>query len=386
MNGRSILVEGWRFYCHSYSVVNEWQLLELAKRPGIELYFEDIPPFNPGWKKHPRLRRPDELRILDGLLGPQPDARVDTIFRMAVPASFAPAKHGRTYVFCTADPGWFPRSYAKGRQSLAEALRYSDAALVTPSNSSAWGLVRAGADPRRVHIVPHGVHPQVFQPGDRASREAIRSRRNWSDSFIFLNVSAMSLNKGIDLLLKAFARVAIRHPEARLVLKGSDPVFGSQHWLKRWWQERLSPEERNACAGRVQYIGGLGPYDLLADLFRGADAYVTPYRAEGFNLPALEAAASGLPVICTKGGPTDEFTTKEFAYHIASRYFHPTGYEPEELWLEPSLDELTQAMFDVLKNDAFREAARVGGPQYIHSSWTWKRAVDKLLTAFDASS
>ena len=37
-------------------------------------------------------------------------------------------------------------------------------------------------------------------------------------------------------------------------------------------------------------------------LYHAADVLVSPYKAEGFNLPVLEAAASGLTVIVTLGG------------------------------------------------------------------------------------
>jgi hypothetical protein len=47
--------------------------------------------------------------------------------------------------------------------------------------------------------------------------------------------------------------------------------------------------------------------EQLASLYRACDALVHPYRGEGFAMPVLEAMASGIPVITTAGGPTDEF-------------------------------------------------------------------------------
>ena len=44
------------------------------------------------------------------------------------------------------------------------------------------------------------------------------------------------------------------------------------------------------------YTGGTYSCDKMADLYRAADVYAAPYRAEGFNLPVLEAAACGVPV------------------------------------------------------------------------------------------
>ena len=45
----------------------------------------------------------------------------------------------------------------------------------------------------------------------------------------------------------------------------------------------------------------------LNELYNITDCYVSPYRAEGFNLTPLEAAASGTPIIVTKGGSTDDY-------------------------------------------------------------------------------
>ncbi len=385
MNNRSILVEGWLFYGHSFSIVNEWQLLELTKRSGIDLYFKASPPVHPAWRARPGLRTAEEIHALCSLRCPQKGATLDFTFRIAVPISFEAAKLGRTYVFCVAESGWFPRRYTRSGRTLSDLLGDSDALLVTPSLWSRWGLLRAGADPARVRVVPHGTDTDTFYPGESAERETDRSKRGWSGRFVFLNVSAMSLNKGVDLLLKAFARVAMRRPEALLVLKGADPVYGSSNWLHRCWREKLTPEERKACLSRVQYIGGLGSFDRVAGLFRAADAYVTPYRAEGFNLPALEAVASGLPLICTEGGPTNEFTTPDFACRIPARLVPEGWRDPEELVLEPSLDGLSQAMMDVIENASFRERARVLGPAFVRNAWTWKEAVDKLLDAFGAA-
>lgn len=384
MANHSLLVQGWRFYGHSYSIVNQWQLLELLRRPGIAVHVEDQPPENPGWRPVGSLLPADQVRLLQSLRPAGPGTRIDSTLRIVAPISLG-ADDRRTWVFCTADAGWLPRRLLRGGRSFAEAVRGSPAALVTPSRWSKSGLVRSGAAAERVHVVPHGVDPAVFRPADAAERDAIRKALGWQDRFVFFNVSAMSLNKGIDLVLRAFARVARARPEALLMLKGADPVFGSIHWLRQWWRDMLSEAERAACAGRVHYVGGLRRHDEIADLYRAADAYVTPYRSEGFNLPGLEAAACGLPVICTDGGPALEYATADFALPVeAARISGLPDREPEETFFEPDLDRLTARMFEIADDAAFRERARLLAPRHVQAHWTWRHAVDRLLAVIGA--
>ncbi len=59
------------------------------------------------------------------------------------------------------------------------------------------------------------------------------------------------------------------------------------------------PQPGLFSAGRV-------PDDDWADLLAGARALCYPTRYEGFGMPALEAAASGVPVVCPRTGPLPE--------------------------------------------------------------------------------
>ena len=57
----------------------------------------------------------------------------------------------------------------------------------------------------------------------------------------------------------------------------------------------------------------------MAALYRSCDVLVHPYRGEGFAMPVLEAMASGLPVVVTAGGPTDEFCPDAAGWRIPQR-------------------------------------------------------------------
>lgn len=373
----SIVAEGWRFIPHSYAIVNQWQCLELLKRPGLELFFRGVPPYSARWTEVRGLMSSDQEAALARLGDVPRGGRVDGVIRISVPVRFGRAEARRLLVMGTADFAWLPRAMIENRQSLAEAHRASEAIIFAPSAWSQMGLLRAGADPERVVVVPHGVDPVVFGPATAAERTKLKAAAGWSDKFVFLNVSAMTLSKGTDLLLKAFSRVAMRHPDTLLILKGSNQVYRSQNLLQRWVRERLTADERTAIKGRIRYIGSSLPFSALAAIYRTADAYVTPYRSESFNLPAIEAVASGLPLICTAGGPTDEFTTTDFALRISAAL--GPGSRDNELIRQPHLDELVQALFYVIENTTFREAALKLGPAYVSARFTWRHTVDRLL-------
>ena len=118
---------------------------------------------------------------------------------------------------------------------------------------------------------------------------------------------------------------------------------------------------------------------MMGDLFRAADVYVSPYRAEGFNLPVLEAAACGVPVICTAGGPTDEFTQESFARRIRSTPTQmPPGAPEVGDYLEPDLDHLIELMRQAL-HERDHARASAAGAAYVAEHFTWERVTERLM-------
>jgi glycosyltransferase involved in cell wall biosynthesis len=190
----------------------------------------------------------------------------------------------------------------------------------------------------------------------------------------------MTSSKGVDLLLRAFAEMAARNSDAFLALKGADDLYSSAGFVKNA-MAGIGPENLKLLQGRPQYLGRTLSFKQLAHIYQAADAYVSPYRTESFNLPVLEAVATGLPVICTAGGPTDDFTTPEVAMRIESRIVPNPRYEPEQVKLEPDLGHLTTHMHKVMSDRAFAESAGRLGPALVEERFTWRHAVDSLLRA-----
>jgi glycosyltransferase involved in cell wall biosynthesis len=238
---------------------------------------------------------------------------------------------------------------------------------------------RIGVPQGQVHVVPHGVDTTFFRPDDE-SRDTSRKRLGLAnDQVVYLNVGAMTDNKGIGLLLQAFDGVVQRFPSARLILKGADAVYASKD-LVRARIEALPSAAADRVGSRVIYLGKTMSMPDMGALLRVADAYVSPYLAEAFNLPVLEAAACGVPVICTEGGPTDEFTDDSFASRIRSRPVKvrmPDGQLGDALM--PDVDHLAELMVSVALDPVSARGKGRTASRYVNSRFTWDAVTQVLL-------
>jgi glycosyltransferase involved in cell wall biosynthesis len=371
-----VLVEGWRFLAHSYSVVNQFQCLELLRRPDVSLFHRDVPLAHPDWRHFRGLLDAEDEDRLAVIPSPRAGEGFDAVYRIAFPYDMRRSVAPRTVVFGTIQ-SVLRSNYFFGGLTIREAMGQSDAIIVTPSNWSRDRFLESGAEPSRVAVVPHGIDPAIFFPESAEKRTAIRRRSGCDENFVFLHVGAMTGNKNISLLLRAFAAVAARHPHVRLALKGLDPLYGSVNLLKTAARE-LTNAQAALLRPRLGYWGGVWPMRKMAELYQSADAYVSPYSAEGFNMPALEAAACGLPLICTAGGPTDDFTTPQFCLRIDAKQEPTEDVKPGRL-LVPDLDSLISHMLRVIDDKAFSKRAGLTGPAFIASRYSWKTVVDLLL-------
>jgi glycosyltransferase involved in cell wall biosynthesis len=376
-----IIVEGWRFIYHSYCVANQFQLLEMLDRPQLQLFHRDMPYIDPAWQTQTSLfDRPVETLLRD-IKNPQPTQLADVTLRMYCPWNFAPSTSAETWVFAATEWGIVTNTVLNGIgvKSLTETPVNSAAKIVTPSAWSKAGLIRSGVQPDRIAVVPLGADTRIYYPLSENERQLLRQNFGWSDYFIFLNIGGQTDRKGIRPLLKAFAATADKYPHARLVLKGSELLYPSRDEIAEASQVVLTDAERAKVLPRLIYTGNQLSFTQIAQLYQAADAYVSPYLAEGFNLPVLEAAACGLPVICTAGGPTDDFTHPDFAMPIESK-FRAVEINGELLFIvAPVWEHLNQLMQRAIDQPEIAAKARIAGPRFVTENFTWKRAIDRLL-------
>jgi glycosyltransferase involved in cell wall biosynthesis len=207
---------------------------------------------------------------------------------------------GEIYTWGTA----LDRPWVRGVVAFAAAirnrwLRDADACVAISSEVRAE-LLAAGVPPERIADIPHGVDIRRFRPASSEERRGIRARLGLEgEGPVVVFTGRLLRGKGVDLLLEAFARLAPRHPSARLVLVGS----GDGQSLSIEEEARGRAARDPALAERVTFTGRV---DNVEDYLRAADIFAFPSLFEAMPLSVLEAAACGLACVASRVGGIPE--------------------------------------------------------------------------------
>ncbi|MFN0029641.1 MAG: glycosyltransferase family 4 protein [Acidimicrobiales bacterium] len=111
----------------------------------------------------------------------------------------------------------------------------------------------------------------------------------------FLIVASVTRNKNIDTVAASLRQLnGTRAQPAQVAVIGSDP-YGLL----------AEATARYGDPGSLVALGGVSDQQLVR-AYRGAVAAIQPSAYEGFGLPALEAQALGVPLICSRGGALPE--------------------------------------------------------------------------------
>ena len=156
--------------------------------------------------------------------------------------------------------------------------------LLTVSSTSGADIAEDfGVSPEQLHVVPLGVDTELFKPAPNR----VRNR-------VIVIASADVPLKGVSHLLHAVARLRVeRDVEVQLVakLEPNGPT------------EKLIAEL--GISDIVHISSGLTDAELAA-LLSSAEVACIPSLYEGFSLPAVEAMASGTPIVASRAGALPE--------------------------------------------------------------------------------
>jgi L-malate glycosyltransferase len=188
--------------------------------------------------------------------------------------------HGTDITIVGQDPSFyaitkFSIEKSDGLTAVSEYLR--------AETQSAFGCTGC-----RIEVIPNFIDPAVY---DRARyepqlEEQAKGRR------VLMHVSNFRPVKRVRDVVRVYARVAGEIPSI-LVMVGDGP-------------DRIVAEEEARLLGVEKDVYFLGKLDSVAPLLASAHLFLLPTQSESFGLSALEALATGVPVIGTRAGGLPE--------------------------------------------------------------------------------
>jgi len=204
---------------------------------------------------------------------------------MGWPAMFVAAILRRPYVITENSSEWPLHTITAGALRRAR-IAFRRAALVTPVNERLQRAIESYGVRAQFRIVPNTVDTHVFHPAAlSATRRPTR----------LVNVALHVEVKALDVLLRAFAKLAERRPEVALTMIGDGPLTPALEGLAR----ELGIESR------VDFVGRAAPSEI-ADVLRGSDVFVLSSLSENMPLAVLEALSCGIPVAASAVGGVPE--------------------------------------------------------------------------------
>ena len=218
--------------------------------------------------------------------------------------------------------------------------------LLTVSSSSATDIAEDfGVSPGQLHVIPLGVNTELFRPADNR----VRGR-------IIAIASADVPLKGISHLLHAVARLrGERNLDVQLVskLEPNGPT------------EKLIAEL--GVSDIVHSSSGLSDEELAA-LLASAEVACIPSLYEGFSLPAVEAMASGTPIVASRAGALPEVVGDDGR---CARLVTPGD-----------VDDLTRALGELLDSPAQRHRLGVAGRRRALDVFSWASVAAQTVSVY----
>jgi glycosyltransferase involved in cell wall biosynthesis len=161
----------------------------------------------------------------------------------------------------------------------------SFAAVVSVSDEVKLRLLKAGVREDKIHLVQNGIDIRLF---DNAAPSLLENSTTAHPPIVGL-IGRLANEKGVDIFLRAAARVLVELPSTEFVVVGEGP--------DREKLESLIDELKIR-----ESVSILGRRDDMPSVYASLEIMVSASRQEGLPIAILEGMASGRPIIATAVG------------------------------------------------------------------------------------
>lgn len=178
------------------------------------------------------------------------------------------------------------------RRKFYRTLREADRIIAISECTKRDILYYSDYPADRIDVIYQNCSSDFRRTASDAERAAVRHRYSLPDHYI-LNVGTIEERKNVMLAVKALQQLP---QEEQLVIVGRKTGYTN---------EVMEYAARHGVDDRIVLLHGVPNADLPA-LYQLADVFVYPSRYEGFGVPVIEAAQSGLPVVAATGSCLEE--------------------------------------------------------------------------------
>ena len=379
----NILIEGWRNINHSYALVNQWQVYELIKSSNLS--FEDVSFNNKNWnsQKNDSGLRDEVKNIISKIPPPSDDIHYDVTYRISEPFNFDKKFNSEiVFVFATSE---YKNNLLKSNYTNGDPIQLSKEKnffIHTPSNWSKKSFLAGGFREDQIVVVPHGVDVKTFNLVSESEKKNIRDKyKIKSDDFILTNIGAMTQNKGVEDLIAAYGILKKKNKNLKLILKDQSNLYNrnASNPIKNMHDSKFNQKYRifnDEMYKDIIIISKNLNLKELRNIYSITDCYVSPYKAEGFNLTPLEAAACGTQIIVTDGGPTDDYFDDCMGFKIESKEKSLNT----NIYLGPKINSLIEIIDSIINKTDNKKNLR---SEYVHKNFSWENIVKKLKKEFE---
>ncbi|WP_440921101.1 glycosyltransferase [Candidatus Pelagibacter sp.] len=379
----NILIEGWRSINHSYALVNQWQIYELIKSSNIS--FKDISFSDKNWnsQRNDSGLRDNIKNIINKIPQPSDDIHYDITYRISAPFNFDKKfKSKVVFVFATSE---YKNDLTKSNFINGDPIQLGKEKkffIHTPSNWSKKSFLAAGFREDQVVVVPHGVDVETFYLISEDKKKIIRDKYKInSEDFVLTNIGAMTQNKGVEDLIAAYGILKKKNKNLKLILKDQSNLYGrnANNPIKNMHDSKFNERYKifnDQMYNDIIIISKNLNFNELRDIYSITDCYVSPYKAEGFNLTPLEAAACGTQIMVTDGGPTNDYFDDCMGFKIESEEKNLDNV----IYLSPKINSLIEILDSTMNKIDKKKNIR---SKFVHKNFSWENIVKKLKKEFE---